>query len=165
MLSGETSVGDFPVETVCNMRKIIDNTEYLGEHFYRKSFPVSGTSTFQADSICLNAAMLAKETKAKAIIAFTHSGYTAFRISSHRPAADIFAFTNNKKILHYLNLLWGVSVFYTPTYKHLEEAISESVNILKKKNMIAKGDCVIHVGSSPLNRQGQTNIVKVSNVL
>ncbi len=165
MLSGETSVGKYPVETIFSMQKIIYYTEAFGKPFNKKYFPMEGTSTFLADSICYNASTLAKEIKAKAIITFTHSGYTALRISSHRPEANIFAFTNNKKLLQYLSLVWGVKVFYLQSVEHLEEAISESLKILEEKNLLAKGDCVIHVGSSPLNEHGKTNIIKVSNVL
>jgi len=165
MLSGETSVGKYPVETVHNMQKIIYHTETYGNPFRKKYFPVEGNPSFLADSMCHHASTLAREIKAKAIITFTHSGYTAFRISSHRPETDIFAFTNNKKIMQYMSLAWGVKVFYTHTYSHLEEAILESIKILKEKNLLVRGDCVIHVGSSPLNKQGKTNIIKVCHVL
>jgi pyruvate kinase len=164
MLSGETSVGKYPVETIFSMQKIIHYTEAFGNPFNKKYFPMEGTSTFLADSICYNASTLAKEIKAKAIITFTHSGYTAFRISSHRPEADIFAFTNNKYLLQYLSLVWGVRVFYLHTYEHLEEAIRGSIKILKEKYLLTEGDCVIHIGNSPLNEHGKTNIIKVSNV-
>ena len=165
MLSGETSVGKYPVETIYSMQKIIYYTEAFGNSFNKKHLPIEGTATFLADSICCNASSLAKEIKAKAIITFTHSGYTAFRISSHRPETDIFAFTNNKILLQYLSLVWGVKVFYLQTVEHMEEAIQESIKILKEKDLLTEGDCVIHVGSSPLNERGKTNILKVSYVL
>jgi len=164
MLSGETSIGKYPVETVFSMQKIIFYTEAYGKHFDKKHLPVEGTPGFLADSICCNASRLAKQVKAKAIITFTHSGYTAFRIASHRPESDIFAFTNNKKLLGYLSLVWGVKVFYLKTYEQLEIAIQESIKILKEKNLLATGDCVIHVGSLPINEHGKTNILKVSLV-
>lgn len=103
--------------------------------------------------------------RAKAIITFTHSGYTAFHLSNHRPEADIYAFTNNKILLQYLSLAWGVRAFYLSTYEQLEEAISESVKILKEKGLLIKGDCVVHIGSLPLNEHGKTSMLKVSNVL
>lgn len=165
MLSGETSVGKYPVETIYSMQKIISYTEAFGNASNKKYLPIERTSTFLADSICYNASFMAKEVNAKAIITFTHSGYTAFHISGHRPEAEIYAFTSNKKLLHYMSLVWGVRVFYLHAYSHLEEAIRDSINILKGKNLLIAGDCVIHVGSSPLNEQGKTNIIKVSNVL
>ena len=164
MLSGETSIGKFPVETIINMQKIIYYIEAFGNPFINKNFPAEGISTFVADSICYHASTLAKEVRAKAIITFTHSGHTALHISNHRPEADIFAFTNNKMILQYLSLAWGVRAFYLRSYEQLEDAIQESIKILKEKGLLNKGDCVIHVGSLPLNEHGKTSILKVSNV-
>ena len=164
MLSGETSMGQYPVETIVCMQKIIHYTECYGNPFYKKHIPLQGCPTFLADSICHNATTLSKEIKAKAIITFTHSGYTAFRISSHRPEADIFAFTNNKELLPYMSAVWGVKAFYLSSYEQLEEAIDESIRMLTAKNLLGKGDFVIHIGSSPLNEHGNTNILKVNKV-
>jgi pyruvate kinase len=164
MLSGETSVGKYPVETIFSMQKIIYYAEAFGNTFSKKYFPMKETSTFLSDSICYNASILAKEVKAKAIITFTHTGYTAFRLSSHRPEADIFAFSSNKNLLKYMSLVWGVRVFYLHTCEQLEEAIQESIKTLKEKNLLVKGDIVIYVSSLPLNEQEMTNILKVSSV-
>jgi pyruvate kinase len=164
MLSGETSVGKYPVETISSMQKIIDYTEAQGKPFNKQHAPMEGTPTFHADSICYNATRLAQQIKAKAIIAFTHSGYTAFRISSHRPEADIFAFTNNEKLLRKMSLVWGVRAFYVKSYDKIDEAIYESIQILKEKNMIKEGDTLVHVGSTPLNQRGRTNMMKVSYI-
>ena len=164
MLSGETSVGKYPVETIFNMQKIIYYTEAYGNAYNNKNIPIDGTSTFLADSICYNASTFAKEIKAKAIITFTHSGYTAFRISSHRSETDVFAFTNNKILLQYLSLVWGVKVFYLQSFEQMEDAIIESIKILKENNILNEGDYVIHVGSSPINEHGKTNILKISCV-
>ena len=164
MLSGETSIGKYPVETILNMQKIISYTESFGNPFHKKYLPMEGASTFLADSICYNAATLAKEIKAKAIITFTHSGYTAFRIAAHRPDADIFAFTTNKKLLPYMMLVWGIRVFYLNTCEQLEEAILKSITILKEKKLLTEGDRVIHVGGAPLNEHGRTNILKVNEI-
>lgn len=164
MLSGETSVGKFPVDTICNMQKIIYHTESRGRFFTREYIPAEGTTYPLADSICHNAAVFAKEVNAKAIVTFTHSGYTALRISSHRPEADVFAFTNNRNVLKYMTLIWGVRAFYLDKYEDLEEAISQSVKILKERSLADTGDCVIFVGSIPLNEHGKTNLLKVSYV-
>ena len=164
MLSGETSVGRYPVETINSMQKIIDYTENHGSTFNKQHTPLEGTPTFLADSICYNASILAQQVGAKAIISFTHSGYTAIRISSHRPQASIYAFTNNKKLLHKISLAWGIRPFYLNTYNDLDKAIHDSIEILKDKNLLAEGDCVIHVGSTPLSLHGRTNMMKVSYI-
>lgn len=164
MLSGETSVGKYPVETINCMQRIISYTENMGNPFYKQHAPMEGTPTFLADSICFNASKLAQQTGAKAIITFTHSGYTAIRISSHRPKSDIYAFTNNKRLLHKISLIWGIRPFYLNTYDQLDNAIVESISILKEKSLLKDGDCVIHVGSTPLNLHGRTNMMKVSYI-
>jgi pyruvate kinase len=164
MLSGETSVGKYPVETVASMQKIIEYTETNGNPLIKQHLPETGTPSFLADSICLNAAELAKQVGAKAIITFTHSGYTAIRISSHRTRVNIFAFTDNRQIMGKLSLVWGIRPFYLETYDQLDMAIKESVQILRDRKLLETGDCVVHVGSTPLNLHGRTNMVKVSYV-
>ena len=101
MLSGETSIGKYPVEVVRSMQKIIDATE-TGYTYFRTNPPREFSRTFLADSICFAACNMAEQAHAQAIITFTHSGYTAFRIASHRPAAAIIAFTDNERIIRKL---------------------------------------------------------------
>jgi len=164
MLSAETSVGKYPVETINCMQRIINYTENKGNPFNRQNTPMKGTPTFLADSICFNASKLAEQVGAKAIIAFTHSGYTAIRISSHRPKSKIYAFTNDKNLLHRISLIWGVKPFYLNTYDLLDTAIHESTEILKAENLLLEGDCVVHVGSTPFKLHGRTNMMKVSYI-
>ncbi len=164
MLSGETAIGNYPVETINNMQQIITYTENEGNPFDKQHEPTKGNSTFLADSVCLNATKLAKQVGAKAIVVFTHSGYTAIRISSHRPKSKIYTFSNNKNILCKISLVWGIRPFYLRTYNHLNQAIPESVKILKDKKLLSDGDCVVYVGTTPLKLQGSTNMMKVSYV-
>jgi pyruvate kinase len=167
MLSGETSVGKFPVETIQSMRELIEYTELHTNHpnpFEGLHFPVESSVTFLSDSICYNAVRLAKRLGAKAIILFTHSGYTAIKISSYRPNTKIFAFTNNKELLNKLSLIWGIHSFHLNTYDHLDLAIFKSNEILKKKNLLTEGDRVVYVASTPLVEHGITNMMKVGVV-
>jgi pyruvate kinase len=164
MLSGETSVGKYPVETIMNMQKIINFTEAYGQPFNRKNPPIEGTPTFVPNSICYNASILANQMKAKAIVAFTHSGYTVYRLSGHRPKTKIFAFTSNKKLLRKLSLVWGVEAFYIKEYIQIDEAITHSIEILKQKQEVNDGDIIVHLGSTPLNQKGRTNMLKVGYI-
>jgi pyruvate kinase len=164
MLSGETSVGKYPVETITSMQRIIVYTENHGSPFNKQHIPKDGTSTFLADSICSTASLLAQQVRAKAIIVFTHSGYTAVRISSHRPKSKIYAFTSNNKLLNKISMVWGIQPFYLCTYDDLDKAIQESIEILKAKKLLKEGDRVIHVGSTPLHLHGSTNMMKVSKI-
>jgi len=164
MLSGETSVGKYPVQTILSMQKIIDYTEKNGNPFNKLQVPLQNSPKFLADSICYNATVIAKQIKVKAIVAFTNSGYTAHQLASHRPEADIFVFTNNEKLLHKLSLVWGVRAFYVSTYNLIHEVYTESVQILKKNNLVEEGDNLVYVASLPLIKLGSTNMIKVSQV-
>lgn len=163
MLSAETSAGKYPVESVAAMQKIIDWTE-KGFTFNRETIPSDDLRTLLPDAICRHACHLATQTKAAAIITFTFSGYTAFKISSHRPDADIFAFTRNTNLLRKMSLVWGVRAFLKTEHESIDEAIQYSIDFLKKKNLIKDGDVVIHVGSTPYKDKGQTNMIKISYV-
>jgi len=167
MLSGETAVGNYPVETITSMQRIIDFSEKGSNRkntVERLQIPVDGFPTFLADSICYNASRLADQIEAKAIILFTHSGYTAIKMSSYRPQTNIYTFTNNKKLLKMLSLVWGIRPFYLNTSSSLDTAISQSIEVLTQENLLEKGDCVIHIGSTPLCEHGSTNMLKVSSI-
>jgi len=164
MLSGETSVGRYPVQTIQSMQKIISYTETHGNIFNRKYFPVPDSPTFLEDSICYNAVVLAQQTRAKAIIAITNSGYTAYRLASYRPEANIFAVTHNEKLLHKLSLVWGVRAFYVQQCETINEVYLESIKVLKMNELIGEGEIVVHVASIPINLQGRANIIKVTQV-
>jgi pyruvate kinase len=163
MLSGETSAGKYPVEVVQSMQKIIDWTE-KGYHFHRDNPPREFSRTFLPDSICYNACNMAEQSRARAIITFTHSGYTAFQIASHRPKAEIFAFTDNERILRKLSLVWGVRSFYSRVFNNIDDYISYSIDQLLERNLIREEDVVIHVGSTPILERGRTNMIKMSFV-
>jgi pyruvate kinase len=164
MLSGETSVGRYPVQTIQNMQKIINFTETHGNIFNRKFVPVSDSPTFLEDSVCYNAVVLAQQTRAKAIIAITNSGYTAYRLASFRPEANIFAVTHNEKLIQKLSLVWGVRTFYVQQCETINEVYLESIKVLKMNELVGEGEIVVHVASIPINLQGRPNIIKVTQV-
>jgi len=164
MLSGETSVGKYPVETISSMQKIISYTETYGKPINNKHIPIEGTPTFIPNSVCFNATILATQMKAKALVAFTHSGYTAIRLSSHRPKTNIMVFTSNNKLLRKMSLIWGVECFLIPAYDQIDVVIAETIKFLKNSQRISDGDIVIHVGSTPLSLHGRTNTLKASIV-
>lgn len=163
MLSAETSAGRYPVEAVRAMQRIITWSE-KGFHFTRETLPVVNTPSFLPDSICLNACRLANQTNAKAIVTFTSSGYTAFRIAGHRPHAPIYAFTRNRHMLSKLSLVWGAKAFYFEGHEKTDDAIRHSIGILKSAGLIKENDVVVHAGSTPQEEKGQTNMIKLSYV-
>jgi len=164
MLSGETSVGKYPVETITNMQKIIDATE-TEEYIYYKDYKAKPEAkNFLADSICYSAVQLAELVDAAAIVTLTHSGFTAIRISSHRPKAPIFAFTMNEDLINDLSLVWGVRSYYFGECLIINEYIDYTEEFLISQNILKKGDLVIHVGSIPILEKGKTNMLKLTRV-
>ena len=164
MLSAETASGKFPVEAVKAMRQIIDWTETHGFPYNRETLPDIQDRTFLPDSICLNACRLADQAKAKAIVIFTFSGYTAMRISSHRPQAETFVFTRNKALVRKMALIWGAHAYHSEETNSIDKAIEQSIINLKNRGYLKTGDVVVHVGSTPFSEKGQTNMVKLSCV-
>jgi pyruvate kinase len=164
MLSGETSTGKFPVEVITHMQKIIEWTEKNGFKYFINHPPEENSRTFLEDSICYNACVMARQSRAKAIITLTHSGYSAFRIASYRPKSDIFVFTMNKNLLPVLSLVWGVEAFYTGEFTKIEDYIDHSIEFLLNKKLVSSGEVVVHIGSIPLHERGKTNLLKLSYV-
>ena len=164
MLSAETASGRYPVEAVKAMHQIIDWTEKNGFPFNRETAPVVNSNTFLPDSLCLSACRMANQANAKAIVSFTYSGYTAMRIASHRPNAETFVFTPNKALVRTMALIWGVHAYYSDESDNIDHVIEQSNEILKQHGFIKKGDVVVHVGSTPLLKKGQTNMIKLSSV-
>jgi pyruvate kinase len=164
MLSGETSIGKYPVETVRNMQMIIDSTE-TEEYIYNKGHASPpGAKNFLADSICLSAVQLAEQVNAAAIVTLTYSGFTAIRISSHRPKAPILTFTMNKELLTDLSLVWGVRAFYFRECSNINDYVVYTEEYLVSQNLLKKGDLVVHVGSIPILKKGKTNMLKLTRV-
>ena len=164
MLSAETAIGNYPVEAVKATRQIIDWTETHGFRYNREMLPDINSRTFLPDSICLNACRMANQANAKAIVTFTFSGYTAMRISSHRPQAETFVFTRNKALVRKMALIWGAHAYHTEETGNIDRAIDESIANLKDRGYIESGDVVVHVGSTPFDEKGQTNMIKLSYV-
>ena len=153
MLSAETSVGKYPVEVIQTMQRIISQVEDFEDN-----------SRFITDSVLYTACSLAKDSEAKAIVAMTQSGYSAFKLSAQRPKAKIFIFTNNKAIINTLNLLWGVEAFYYDKYISTDHTIEDIHYLLIKKGELKEGDMIINTASTPLQDYGKTNMLKLSCV-
>jgi len=165
MLSGETSVGKYPKLVVESMHKIIQYTEEKAYRFFRGIAPEEFTPSFLEDSICYNACNLAQQSNAKAIITFSYSGYTAFKIASYRPKANVFVFTNNKSLIPKMSLLWGVKAYFYDEYSSIENAIQFTIEKLKTEEYLKMDDIVVHIASLPMHAKGRPNLVKISYVL
>jgi pyruvate kinase len=164
MLSGETSTGKHPVKVIETMESIIRNVEKGGFIYDKETKADKNSSTFVSDAICYNAARISGEVNARAITAMTFSGYTAFMLSSYRPRAKIFIFTENKELLNSLSICWGVYSFRYSKFVGTDTTIREIIGMMKKKKYLSPGDFVINVASMPLANRGRANMLKVTVV-
>jgi pyruvate kinase len=164
MLSGETSVGEFPLIVIQTMAKIVHNVEELGYPFNSPKDPVTTPLNVIGDAVCNSAVFLSEQTNAVGIVSMTVSGYTAFEISSHRPKAATYIFTSNRNLLNALSLVWGVKAFYYDKLESTDKTISDVNGILKSESLIENGDIVINTAAIPIAKQGKTNMLKVTVV-
>lgn len=164
MLSGETSVGKYPIEVIESMQKIIASVE-KENILYNKNLDLDKNSvTFHSDAICYASCILSEQVGAQAITGLTRTGYTAYQLSRHRPKAHIFIFTDNLPLLNTLNLIWGVQAFYYDGFVGTDETVQDLKQILLEKQLVEKGDIVINTASMPMLARKRTNMLKISIV-
>ena len=164
MLSGETSVGDHPIEVIKTMTKIVTEMESFEGIYNKEELPDKTQDRFISDSICFNACRLAQRVEADAIITMSFSGYTAYKIASQRPKAPIYVFTSNEQILTQLNLVWGVKGIFYDKRISTDHSIADIKHILKTKKILKVGDLVINLASIPLEENGKSNMLKLSYI-
>lgn len=164
MLSGETSVGKYPVEvikTVANICRNVENSKLIS---VPHEPPNIRTNRYITKSICYHAATMANEIEATAICTLTNSGYTAFQISAWRPDAHILVYTSNRRILSRLNLLWGVKSFYYDKFVSTDETVVDVNRIAYENGFVKKGDYLVNLAAMPIVDKGMVNTLRVSQV-
>ena len=164
MLSGETSVGNYPVEVIQKMSSIIQSVEHSDLIKVPQEPPHIRTKRYITKSVCYHAALMANEIKAKAISTLTNSGYTAFQISAWRPSAHILVFTSNRRILSQLSLLWGVKAFYYDKFVSTDETIEDVNRIACQKGFLDVGDMLISLAAMPIKDKGMVNTLRVTEI-
>ncbi len=164
MLSGETSVGAHPDQVVHHMSRIIAEAEKNYQLQDKRPKPNRKSRTYNSDTICISAAKIAEEIKARAISGLTISGHTAFKISSFRPKSRIYIFSPEKHMLATMNLIWGVKSFYYDKFTTTDDTIEDIIEILKKNKHIKPGDVMVNTGSMPLHKRPRTNMLKITVV-
>lgn len=164
MLSGETSVGEYPLIVIETMNKIVRNVEENDYPFNAHKDLNENSATYMGDAVCGSAVFLAEKTNAIGIISMTSSGYTAFEISSYRPKAATFIFTSNRKLLNTLSLLWGVRGFYYDKFESTDRTFRDVNQILKAEKLVEPGNVVINTAAIPIEKKGKTNMIKVTVV-
>lgn len=164
MLSGETSVGNYPVEVIETMTRIIESVEDSPLIKVPISQPQIKNSRYITKSICYHAAQMADTINAKAITTLTNSGYTAFQISAWRPKSHILVFTSNRRILTQLNLLWGVRAYFYDKLVSTDDTIEDINTICQEKKYVKKGDMVVNLAAMPIVAKGMVNTLRVSEI-
>jgi pyruvate kinase len=161
MLSGETSVGEYPVVTVETMARIVNNTESHGldqmQNIQWDPHTTSGVITKAA-------AEVAERVGAKYLVAFTHSGDSARRMSRLRSPIPVLAFTPIESTRAELTLSWGVETFLVPMVSHTDDMIRQVDKALTDSGRIEDGERVVIVAGSPPGIAGHTNMVRVRRI-
>ncbi|SDU94877.1 pyruvate kinase [Microlunatus sagamiharensis] len=161
MLSGETSVGDYPVVTVQTMARIVENTE---KHGLGQISDVDWDPHTTSGVITLSAEQVAHRLGAKYLVAFTHSGDSARRLARLRSEIPILAFTPIEQTQAELTLTWGVETFLVPMVGHTDEMIRQVDLALTQSGLISEGELVIIVAGSPPGVSGHTNMIRVRRI-
>ncbi len=173
MLSAESASGKYPilavetmVNTIVKVEELADEKKLYFRHHTRVTEDTYESKEKENDNVVMTACRLARDLKVKAIIGITNSGYTAVRLSHHRPKASLFIFTNNEKLSTQLSLYSGVKVFVVDTMKgkNVEQVVDTIKDFLIAEGELQKGDLFINTLSLPLQDNNRTNTVKLSKV-
>ncbi|MBF4581313.1 pyruvate kinase [Curtobacterium sp. VKM Ac-2865] len=161
MLSGETSVGEYPVQTVRTMARIVESTE---DHGLERIAPLGTKPRTLGGAITLAAVEIAEFTEASYLCVFTESGDSARRMSRLRHGLPIIAFTPNEATRRRMALTWGVRSFLVERKTHTDELFSQVDDVLLENGLAAPGDRVIVTAGSPPGLEGSTNDLRVHRV-
>ncbi len=161
MLSAETASGKYPVNAVKAMSSIIRYLEENAEIYHNLYKIPENEENFLSDNLILMAARLSRNVKAKAIVGITSSGFTGFRLASHRPSANIFVFTRNKNLITQMSLVWGVRAYLYSKQESTDATFEDIENTLKKDGFVKSGEVIINTASMPLSSRGRTNMLKL----
>ncbi|WP_215222968.1 pyruvate kinase [Echinicola shivajiensis] len=162
MLSAETASGAYPVHAVKAMTSVIKHVEDNSDVYHNLYKIPENDETFLSNNLILMASRLSRNVKAKAIVGITASGFTAFRIASHRPFAENIVFTMNKTLITQLSLVWGVNAYYfNDDQTSTDGTFKEIQDRLKADGYVVEGDLIVNTASMPLKDKGRTNMLKV----
>jgi pyruvate kinase len=158
MLSGETSVGRYPVQAVATMARIIDAVESDGATSVP---PLQHEPRTQGGAIAKVATEIGERLGASALVSFTQTGDTVRRLARHRCRIPLLAFTPEPSVRSQLGLTWGVETFITPTVQHTDDMVRAVDAAMLEHGRGRPGDLVIIVAGSPPSTPGSTNLLRV----
>ncbi len=158
MLSGETSVGEFPIETVQTMARIIESTE---DHGLPRMAAIDWQPRTRGGVIAKAAAEVGERVGAKYLVAFTQSGDSARRLSRYRSHIPVLAFTPVPLVRSQLALSWGIETFIGAYVEHTDEMVRQVDEALLKIGRVQEGDLVVIIAGSPPGIPGSTNALRI----
>jgi len=160
MLSEETTIGNYPVEAVKTMAKILQTTEASSVVRLRHNHDEKLKSKSISNAVCNAASVMAKELNAAAIITPTQSGSTARAVSSHRPEQTIISLSPDDAVVRRLSLIWGVYPLEIEGYFNSDEMMERAKDKALKSGLVNFGDVVIITAGFPIGVSGTTNLIK-----
>jgi pyruvate kinase len=158
MLSGETSVGDYPIETVETMARIVASTE---DHALASMAAIDWQPRTRGGVIAKAAAEVAERVGAKYLVAFTQSGDSARRLSRYRGRVPVLAFTPVAKVRSQLSMSWGIETFLAGDVEHTDEMVRQVDEALLEIGRVEEGDQVVIIAGSPPGIPGSTNAMRI----
>ena len=161
MLSGETSVGAYPIEAVRTMASIIENVE---EHGGERIPSLGSYPQTRGGALTRAAAEMGEHLDVTYLVTFTQSGDTARRLSRLRSPLPLLAFTPLHETRNQLAVSWGVQCYEVPEVQHTDEMVAQVDEILQDKHLAQPGDTVVIVAGMPPGTPGSTNSIRVHTV-
>ncbi len=167
MLSGESAVGEYPIESVSTMNNIIENVEKDTNNF---NLEINNSQTNKkidnTDAITNAAYSIAKNADAKAIITFSVSGKTTLRMARERAPVQIIGLSPNIKTARKMQIIWGVNSCYSnKDAVNTTEMVSIACGIVKNKNLVKPDDIVIITAGVPFGNAGSTNLLRIAKII
>jgi pyruvate kinase len=158
MLSGETSVGAYPIESVETMARIIESTE---DHGLARMTAIDWQPRTRGGVVAKAAAEVADRVGAKYLVAFTQSGDSARRLSRYRGPIPMLAFTPEPVVRSQLALSWGIETFLGAPVEHTDEMVRQVDEHLLRIKRVQEGDLVVIIAGSPPGIPGSTNALRI----
>ena len=168
MLSGETSIGKYPIRAVDFMREISTIAEKDINHKTLRGIKLnqvdSNNKKIIDELIAYGAANIADQLDAKLIVAFTESGSTAARVAAYRPSQPVVAISPDSNAAINLGLRWGVNTINVESFDHIEDMFTFSENFVLEEKLASIGDTIVVVAGLPIGFKGNTNLIRVITI-
>lgn len=164
MLSGETAVGKYPLESVEMMKRIIETAEAKQEETPTPQKPFQRTDPGLSDAVAHSATQLAEDLNAKYIVVYTESGYTARLISKHRPHCSILGLSRHPRVCQRMKLLWGVRAKQIEQVYGIDHLVMVIDSMFRKLKWLKEGDLICVIAGTPFQVAGKTDLIKLHRI-